>query len=55
MKQLTERLDPEFILVSPMIRTLQTAGLALDWVTEKGVPVQAHAGWQGVFAVVPDP
>ncbi len=35
------------IVVSPMRRTMETAFRALDFLIAKGVPVQAHAGWQG--------
>ena len=35
------------IVASPMRRTLQTAELALDWVLERGVKIQADANWQG--------
>lgn len=31
-----------------MRRTIQTALRSLDWLIEKGVPIQAHAGWQGM-------
>jgi hypothetical protein len=40
----------ELIVVSPMRRTLQTAMLGLGWLIEKGVPVEADAGWQGMYA-----
>lgn len=33
-----------------MIRTMQTAALALDWLVEKGVVFEASADWQGEFA-----
>lgn len=35
------------ILVSPMRRTIQTALWSMDWLLQKGVPIQASAGWQG--------
>ncbi|RYP20166.1 hypothetical protein DL765_002925 [Monosporascus sp. GIB2] len=34
------------IVVSPMRRTIQTALRSLDWLIEKGVKVEADAGWQ---------
>ncbi|KAK7959584.1 phosphoglycerate mutase [Apiospora aurea] len=34
------------IVTSPMIRTMQTAMGALDWLIEKGVKIEADAGWQ---------
>jgi broad specificity phosphatase PhoE len=37
----------ELIIVSPMRRTIETALRSMDWLLEKGVPIQAHAGWQG--------
>lgn len=40
------RLDPDLVLVSPMTRTLQTAMASLDWLQARGVPFEAHAGWQ---------
>ncbi|KAK8197490.1 histidine phosphatase superfamily [Phyllosticta capitalensis] len=36
----------ELIVVSPMVRTLQTATLALDWLIKRGTPVRLDAGWQ---------
>jgi broad specificity phosphatase PhoE len=35
------------VIVSPMIRTMQTASLALDWLSSKGVVFEANADWQG--------
>jgi broad specificity phosphatase PhoE len=35
------------IIASPMDRTLQTAQLGLDWLTEKGVKIVANPDWQG--------
>ena len=55
MARLPGKLEPELILVSPMKRTLQTAVLSLDWLLEKGVPAQAHAGWQGENLLVSRP
>ncbi|OAA39081.1 Histidine phosphatase superfamily, clade-1 [Metarhizium rileyi] len=34
------------VVVSPMIRTLQTAALALDWLAAKDVVFEASANWQ---------
>ncbi|KAI0006834.1 phosphoglycerate mutase-like protein [Xylariaceae sp. FL0662B] len=36
----------ELVVVSPMRRTLQTALRSLDWLLERGVKIQADAGWQ---------
>ncbi|KHN98664.1 Histidine phosphatase superfamily, clade-1 [Metarhizium album ARSEF 1941] len=36
------------VVVSPMVRTLQTASLALDWLAAKGVVFEANANWQEV-------
>lgn len=47
IQTLPGQLDVGLILVSPMRRTCQTALIALDWLIEQGVPIQAHAGWQG--------
>lgn len=35
------------VIASPMRRTLQTAQLALPWLLERGVRIQADADWQG--------
>lgn len=35
------------IVVSPMRRTIQTALRSVDWLLEKGIPIQADASWQG--------
>jgi hypothetical protein len=40
------------IIVSPMRRTIETALRSMDWLLEKGVPIQAHAGWQGNWALL---
>ncbi len=40
-------LEVGLILVSPMRRTIETALRSLDFLLERGVPIQAHAGWQG--------
>ncbi|EMR65216.1 putative phosphoglycerate mutase protein [Eutypa lata UCREL1] len=34
------------IVVSPMRRTIQTALRSVDWLLEKGIPIQADASWQ---------
>ncbi|KAF2499309.1 phosphoglycerate mutase-like protein [Lophium mytilinum] len=38
--------DVELIVVSPMVRTLQTMDIGLGWLIERGVEVIADAGWQ---------
>jgi phosphohistidine phosphatase SixA len=40
-------LDIDLIVVSPMRRTIETALLALDFLLERKVPIQADARWQG--------
>ena len=35
------------VIVSPMRRTIQTALRSVDWLLEKGVPMEADADWQG--------
>ncbi|KAH6617477.1 histidine phosphatase superfamily [Chaetomium tenue] len=40
-------LDVGLIIVSPSIRTIETALLAFGDLIGKGVPIVAHAGWQG--------
>ncbi len=50
--KLPEGVDIDLILVSPMRRTIETALSALDFLIEKGVPIQAHAAWQGKSAFV---
>lgn len=46
-EKLPKDLDVGLILCSPMRRTCETTMLALgDWAAEKGIPIQAHAGWQ---------
>lgn len=40
------------IVVSPMRRTIQTALLSLDWLLERGIPMQADARWQGMTLVL---
>ncbi|PTB43940.1 hypothetical protein M441DRAFT_453462 [Trichoderma asperellum CBS 433.97] len=34
------------IVASPMLRTLQTASLAADWLVERGIKIEADADWQ---------
>ncbi|KAI0596183.1 histidine phosphatase superfamily [Biscogniauxia sp. FL1348] len=36
----------ELVITSPMRRTIQTALGSVDWLLEKGVKIQADAGWQ---------
>ncbi|KAI5860831.1 phosphoglycerate mutase-like protein [Durotheca rogersii] len=36
----------ELIVVSPLRRVVQTALRSVDWLIEKGVKIEAHAGWQ---------
>ncbi|OTB02763.1 hypothetical protein M426DRAFT_322362 [Hypoxylon sp. CI-4A] len=36
----------ELIVVSPLRRTVQTALRSVDWLVEKGVKIEADAGWQ---------
>ncbi|KAG9574125.1 phosphoglycerate mutase-like protein, partial [Aureobasidium melanogenum] len=36
----------ERIITSPMLRTLETTTLGLDWLIKRGVPVEASALWQ---------
>lgn len=38
--------EAELIVVSPLRRTLHTAQLGLDWLIERGVPVQPRGEWQ---------
>lgn len=46
-EKLPKDLDVGLILCSAMRRTCETTKLALgDWAAEKGIPIQAHAGWQ---------
>lgn len=40
------------VIVSPMLRTLQTATLALDWLVQRGVVFEASADWQGVYSLL---
>ncbi|KID62727.1 phosphoglycerate mutase, partial [Metarhizium hybridum] len=43
------------VVVSPMVRTMQTAVLALDWLAAKGVVFEASADWQGELLPSPLP
>ncbi|KUI74136.1 hypothetical protein VM1G_09672 [Cytospora mali] len=46
-EKLPKDLDVGLVLCSAMRRTCETATLALgDWAAERGIPIQAHAGWQ---------
>ncbi|KAL7920801.1 histidine phosphatase superfamily [Trichoderma austrokoningii] len=36
------------IVASPMMRTLQTASLAADWLVERGIKIEADADWQEI-------
>ncbi|KAL5093475.1 hypothetical protein Trisim1_010205 [Trichoderma cf. simile WF8] len=38
------------VIASPMVRTLQTASLAADWLVERGVKIEADADWQELSA-----
>lgn len=40
------------VIVSPMLRTLQTATVALDWLRDIGVRFVANADWQGMLRTV---
>ncbi|KAK5662245.1 hypothetical protein OQA88_8150 [Cercophora sp. LCS_1] len=46
MGRIPKELDVGLIIVSPMIRTIETALLAFGRLVKSGVPIQAHAGWQ---------
>jgi hypothetical protein len=39
--------DAGLIIASPMRRTIQTALGSLDWLVDKGIKIEADAGWQG--------
>ncbi|GAB7354729.1 hypothetical protein MBLNU459_g5144t1 [Dothideomycetes sp. NU459] len=39
--------EVEVIISSPMIRTVETTLIGLDWLIERGVPVKIDALWQG--------
>ena len=47
--RIPNELDVGLIIVSPMVRTIETALLALGSLVEQGVPIQAHADWQGNY------
>lgn len=40
--------DVDVIITSPMIRTIETTLLGLDWLIRCGVPLETDALWQGV-------
>ncbi|KAK1753936.1 histidine phosphatase superfamily [Echria macrotheca] len=46
LKKVPQELDIGLILVSPMVRTIETALLAFGPLVEKGIPIRAHADWQ---------
>ncbi|KAK0644117.1 histidine phosphatase superfamily [Cercophora newfieldiana] len=46
MGKIPEELDVGLIVVSPMVRTIETALLAFGGLVDKGIPIHAHAGWQ---------
>lgn len=39
------------VIVSPMLRTMQTASLGLDWLKDQGVVFEASADWQGEYSL----
>ncbi|KAL7623553.1 hypothetical protein AAE478_007236 [Parahypoxylon ruwenzoriense] len=43
----------ELIIVSPLRRVVQTALSSVDWLIEKGVEIEADAGWQDFSKVDP--
>lgn len=47
MPRIPRDLDVGLIVVSPMRRTIETALLAFGDLIARGIPVVAHAGWQG--------
>ncbi|KAJ9612583.1 hypothetical protein H2200_004180 [Cladophialophora chaetospira] len=49
IKQLSHLPEVGLILVSPMLRTLQTTSTALDWLIAEGVKVEADADWQEIY------
>lgn len=53
MGRIPKELDVGLIVVSPMVRTLETAMLAFEGLIDKGVPIVAHAGWQGSLRPLP--
>ena len=46
LREALKDLDVGLIVVSPMRRTIQTAILSLDFLTDRGVPMRASALWQ---------
>ncbi|KAK4245443.1 histidine phosphatase superfamily [Corynascus novoguineensis] len=46
MPRIPQDLDVGLIIVSPMVRTIETALLAFGDLIDRGVPIVAHAGWQ---------
>ncbi|KAH6842367.1 histidine phosphatase superfamily [Chaetomium sp. MPI-CAGE-AT-0009] len=46
MPRIPKDFDVGLIIVSPAIRTIETALLAFGDLIDKGVPIVAHAGWQ---------
>ena len=51
MGRIPKELDVGLIVVSPMLRTLETAMLTFEGLIDKGVPIVAHAGWQGTITL----
>jgi phosphohistidine phosphatase SixA len=47
LKKLPVANEVELVVISPMVRTLQTAEIGLGWLLEKGVGVGCDARWQG--------
>jgi hypothetical protein len=50
MPRIPNDLDVGLIIVSPMKRTIETALLAFGDLIDRGVPIVAHAGWQGKYS-----
>ncbi|KAL2148990.1 hypothetical protein VTH82DRAFT_1676 [Thermothelomyces myriococcoides] len=48
LPRIPKDLDVGLIIVSPMIRTIETALLAFGDLIDRGVPIVAHAGWQEI-------
>ncbi|KAK0707822.1 histidine phosphatase superfamily [Lasiosphaeris hirsuta] len=48
--KIPSEIEVDLIIVSPMIRTLETALLSFGPFIEQGVPIRAHAGWQETTA-----
>ncbi|KAI9670411.1 MAG: hypothetical protein M1817_004454 [Caeruleum heppii] len=55
LKDLPIAQDVGLIVVSPMRRTIQTAQLGLQWLLEKGVPMDLRAEWQDLSFKDVDP